>query len=91
MVAQSTDEADYIAMSYAFCESIWLRRLSADFGMKGNTGLSIKVRADNLGAIDIASNEIVNELSKHIEVKYHFLKHQIEEGTVNCSTPLPLK
>ena len=40
------------------------------------------VGTDNQGAIKIACNDVVNERSKHIEARYHFLRDHVKKGTV---------
>ena len=82
VVAQSTVEAEYVALSFAVRETLWLQRISKEF-RGGRTG-SVKVllQADNQGAMEIAKNDVFNEQSKHIDVKYHFLRNYVRSGVV---------
>jgi hypothetical protein len=41
------------------------------------------LNTDNQAAIKIATNESVNPRSKHIDIKYHFIKDEIKKGTVS--------
>lgn len=71
-------------MSYAVREGIRLQRiLSERLNMKKGSGpINFVVRADNQGAIALAKNDVGNERTKHIDVKYHFLREYVELETV---------
>ena len=80
-IAQSTLEAEYIAMSYTVREAVWLRRMLSE--IKARTKLKpTVVFGDNQGAMELAYNDVINERTKHIEVKYHFSKEKVQDGTV---------
>ena len=80
VVAQSTMEAEYMALAHACREVIWLRFLFEQLGMpiKGPT----EIREDNEAARRLANNPEFHELSKHIAVKYHLTRDMVENGTV---------
>ena len=86
VVAQSSCQAEYVAMSYAVREAIWIRWQFGELLGAQRIGktFSLMVGEDNQGAIKIACNDFVNESSKHIEVRYHFLKDHVKKGTVSC-------
>ena len=44
---------------------------------------SILVNADNQGAIKLAKNPAFHKRSKHIDVKYHFIRSEVQQGTVS--------
>jgi len=76
-VAQSTLEAEYIAAAEAAREAIYLRGLLAELKvdvLKRETTLY----CDNKGAISLAENPGVHQRSKHIEVRHHFIREQVE-------------
>lgn len=79
VVALSTTEAEYIALTAAVKESIWLRGLAADFGVIQKT---MAIGCDNNSAISLAKHQVYHEKSKHIDVKMHFVREKIEEGVV---------
>lgn len=85
LVAQSTVEAEYVSMAYAVRETIWLRRMLADLKQLKTKIDKTTLYGDNQGALAIARNDISNERSKHIDVKYHFLKQHVKEGTVDLT------
>ena len=69
-VAKST-EAEYVALSQAAQEAIWLCRLLCDFGCKAN-GPTL-INEDNQGAIEIARNPKFCNRTKHIDTTFHFI------------------
>ena len=86
-VALSTLEAEYIALSLAAQEITWLRKLLSEFGVKfdGPTMLM----EDNQGATAIAKNPVNHARTKHIDIRYHYIRQCILEEIVKvhyCST-----
>ena len=67
-VALSTAEAEYIAMTSAAQESLWLQQLLTD--LKRETVKSMVVYEDNQSAISMAKNSQFHGRSKHIDIKY---------------------
>lgn len=78
--ALSTVEAEYMALSSAVKECIWLRLLLKELGFPQNTASII--REDNQGCIALASNPKFHERSKHIDVRHHFIRENIANATV---------
>ena len=74
-VSKSSTEAEYIALSGACQEAIWLRSLLADIGIeqKGST----TIMEDNQGAIELAKNPKFHKRTKHIDVSFHFIREQV--------------
>src|ERR1051325_2172980 len=86
VVALSTCEAEYIAGAVAACQAVWLLNLLQDLKIKVNKPLKLMI--DNKSAINLARNPVLHGRSKHIETKYHFLRSQVQNGTlevVHCS------
>ena len=81
MVALSTTEAEYIAMSATAREVIWLRQLLPDLGVvvTGSTSLY----GDNRSAILITGNPIFHERTKHFEIALHFVRSHYLAGTLS--------
>ncbi len=82
-IAQSTVEAEYMAAASATKEAIWLRSLL--YGIGCAAGHPTVLRVDNQGAIMLAENPRHHELTKHIAVRYHLIRHHIAEGTITLS------
>jgi hypothetical protein len=80
VVAISSCEAEYVAATTAACQGIWLARLLGE--MLNEEPLQPKLLVDNKSAISLAKNPVFHERSKHIDVKYHFIREQVEQGSV---------
>jgi hypothetical protein len=78
VVALSSCEAEYITASTASTQALWLVRLLSDLLGK-DTG-AVKLRVDSKSALALAKNHIFHERSKHIRVRYHFIRGCLEEG-----------
>ena len=80
IVALSSCEAEYVALTSAFKEARFLRQLFAD--INGSEKQSVKLFVDNQGAIALAKNPVHHQRSKHIDIRYHFIRFDVEEGIV---------
>ena len=81
-VALSTCEAEYIAVAETVQEGKFLRQLCIDLKIL-QEGNSVLVNVDNQGAIKMAKNPMFHKRSKHIDIKYHFIRNEIQLGTIN--------
>ena len=79
-VALSTAEAEYIALSSAAQEAIWLRRLTSELGNPPETATTIY--EDNQSAIAMTKNPQFHGRAKHIDIKYHFIREQVNSGNI---------
>jgi hypothetical protein len=78
-VALSTTEAEYMAVTEAVKEAIWLKGLVGDLGLKhGNT----VVFCDSKSAIHLTKNKMYHERTKHIDVKFHFICDNVSQGII---------
>ena len=80
IVTLSTCEAEYVAASWCFCHAIWLRRLMSKMELEQKDATIIHV--DNRSAIELAKNPVNHERSKHIDVRFHFIREHVKEGNV---------
>ncbi|KAE8698224.1 pentatricopeptide repeat-containing protein [Hibiscus syriacus] len=78
-VALSTTEAEYMAVTEAVKEAIWLQGLLGELRMEQK---HIKVHCDSQSAIHLAKNQVYHARTKHIDVRYHFVREILEEGGV---------
>ena len=81
IVALSTSEAEYVAVSTATQEAVWLRRLLLD--LKSPLDCPTVIMEDNQGAIAIARNPIVQTRTKHIDIKYHYVREAVQDGVIS--------
>ncbi|GJV38102.1 retrotransposon protein, putative, ty1-copia subclass [Tanacetum coccineum] len=79
VMALSTIETEYMALTEAVKEAIWLRGLFKELGVELNT---VAVNCDNQGAIHLSRNHVFHERTKHINVRYHFIREVLEAKTV---------
>ncbi|GKA76451.1 retrovirus-related pol polyprotein from transposon TNT 1-94 [Tanacetum coccineum] len=77
--AISSTEAEYIALSGCCAQILWMRSQLTDYGLKFN---KIPMYCDNKSAITLCCNNVQHSRSKHIDVIYHFIKEQVENGLV---------
>ncbi|CAI7878909.1 unnamed protein product [Closterium sp. NIES-54] len=79
-IAQSSGEAEYMAMYHAIKEIVLLRKLLEDMGaeQEGPTPLF----SDSEAAIGMANNPILNGLNKHMKIKWHWVRQMVKEGIV---------
>ncbi|CAA7018890.1 unnamed protein product [Microthlaspi erraticum] len=78
-VSLSTAEAEYIALGSCCTQLIWMRQMSADYGMESGPFL---VYCDNKSAIDISKNPVQHSRTKHIDIRHHFVRELVEEKQV---------
>jgi hypothetical protein len=83
-VAQSTCEAEYYSAADAAKEGLHLRQLMGEIFDAPITE-TMTIWEDNQSAIAFSRNALVNEKTKHIGLKWHFLKDHVEEGTINLT------
>ncbi|GKA17068.1 hypothetical protein Tco_0696905 [Tanacetum coccineum] len=77
--AISSTEAEYIALSGCCAQILWMRSQLTDYGFKFN---KIPLYCDNKSVIALCFNNVQHSISKHIDVRYHFIKKQVENGVV---------
>ena len=86
VVAQSTTEAEYIAMSYAVREAIWIKSVIYDLKCDLIPEITVvNIKTDNQQVLELSKNEIVSEKSKHIDVKYHLVRDHSISGTIELA------
>lgn len=83
----SSIEAEYISITLASYEFVWLHRQLEDLNEK-QFGPSV-IMCDNKSAISIAHNPVLHGHAKHIDTRYHFIQDLVRDGTIDivyCST-----
>nr|GEX85544.1 hypothetical protein [Tanacetum cinerariifolium] len=74
----SSTEAKYIALSGCCAQILWMRSQLSDYGLGFN---KIPMYCDN-SAIDLCCNNVQHSRSKHIDIIYHFIEEQVENGVI---------
>uniref|UniRef100_A0AAV1T0V2 CCHC-type domain-containing protein n=1 Tax=Peronospora matthiolae TaxID=2874970 RepID=A0AAV1T0V2_9STRA len=88
IVALSSTEAEYMALTEAVQEAIWLKAFLHELG-EMNSDEAVKIYEDNQGSIALAKNPEFHKRTKHIDIRYHFVREKVAEGKVvleYCST-----
>lgn len=80
VVTLSSTEAEYYALGEAGKEAIWLGRLLMELG-ETHSESSI-IYSDNRGAMALAENPEFHRRTKHIDVRYHWIREKVEEGVI---------
>ncbi|GJR14238.1 retrovirus-related pol polyprotein from transposon TNT 1-94 [Tanacetum coccineum] len=70
---------EYMALTKAVKEAIWLRRLLKELSVELNT---VAVNCDNQSAIHLSRNHVFHERTTHINVRYHFIREVLKAKTV---------
>jgi len=78
--ALSSTEAEYMAMSEAFKESVYLQGLFTELDVKGIE--KVRLFSDSCGAIKLVKNPVFHNWSKYIDVRHHFVRGILESGRI---------
>ena len=79
-MALSTVEAEYHAASDASREAVWLLKLFA--GLFDQMLEMIVIYCDNQSYVKLLENPMFHDQSKHIEMRYHFIREMVHRGAV---------
>jgi hypothetical protein len=74
-ISLSTTKADYIAAATCCTQILWMIQTLADLEVKYAAPISI--HCDNMSAISVSKNPVFHSKTKHIPIKYHFLREQV--------------
>lgn len=83
----STTKAEFVAAASCVCQGIWMRRLLEALGHSQDK--STTVYCDNNSTIKLSKNPVLHGRSKHIDVRFHFLRDLTSDGIVelvHCTT-----
>ncbi|GJY87204.1 copia protein [Tanacetum coccineum] len=77
--SMSTAEAEYASLSACCVQVIWMRMQLLDYGYRYT---KIPMYNDSKSAIAISCNPVQHSRTKHINIRYHFIKEHVEQGTI---------
>ncbi|GKA65444.1 hypothetical protein Tco_0765151 [Tanacetum coccineum] len=75
----SSVEAEYVSLSACCAQVIWMRTQLIDYGFRFN---KIPIYCDLKSAIGISCNPVQLSRTKHINIRYYFIKEHVEKGTI---------
>ena len=87
VVTLSTIEAEFVAATFCVCQCIWIRRVLENIGHSQSKCTTIM--CDNSSTIKVSKNPVMHGRSKHIDVRFHFLRDLTKEEvvkSVHCGT-----
>nr|GFC89677.1 retrovirus-related Pol polyprotein from transposon TNT 1-94 [Tanacetum cinerariifolium] len=67
------------ALSGCCAQILWMRSQLSDYSLVFN---KIPMYCDNKSAIALCCNNVQHSWSKHIDIRYHFIKEQVEQGVI---------
>lgn len=79
IVALSTTEAEYMALVEAAKEALWLKGIAGELGFLQE---QVEIFCDSQSAICLAKNSVHHERTKHIDVRYHFIRDVVADGSL---------
>jgi hypothetical protein len=68
-----------MSLSDTSCQLVWVRNLFSELGIEL---APILLFGDNQGSIFIASNPVQEKRSKHIDLRYHYIRDVVQDGKV---------
>jgi hypothetical protein len=81
-VALSTAEVEYIAVGHCCAHLLWMRQTLRDYGYKLT---KVPLLCDNESAIRMADNPVEHSRTKHISIRYHFLRDHQQKGDIEIA------
>jgi hypothetical protein len=80
-VALSIVEAEYIALCVVVREAVWLCKILADLFVHEMD--STIIHCDNQSCVNLSENLVFHDKSKHIEIKYHYIRDMMQRKEVH--------
>ncbi|GJU47050.1 hypothetical protein Tco_1204316 [Tanacetum coccineum] len=78
-VAMSSAEAEYVVAAGCCAQVLWIKSQLADYDVLYD---KVPIFCDNTSAIDISNNPVLHSRTKHIDIKYHFIRDHILKGDI---------
>ena len=85
IVALSSSEAEYIALALAVQEGIWIKNLLTEILKDQVKDNQLMIYEDNQSCIKMTKNPVNHGRTKHIDIRYHFLRDQVKKGQVKIA------
>ncbi|GJS84469.1 hypothetical protein Tco_0751010 [Tanacetum coccineum] len=79
-LAISTTEAEYVSAGKACQQVLWMKQDLIDYDVRLD---NVPIMCDNKGAIDLSKNPWKHSHTKHIEIRHHFLRHNVQKGHIS--------
>lgn len=79
IVTLSTTESEYVALTHAAKEAIWLKNLLGELFPRGQFS-PVTIYCDNQGAIALSKDDRFHARTKHIDIRFHFIRKSVEQN-----------
>ncbi|GJU09123.1 retrovirus-related pol polyprotein from transposon TNT 1-94 [Tanacetum coccineum] len=73
-------EAEYVSARKACQQALWMKQALIDYGIRLN---DVPIMCDNKCAIDLNKNPVHHSRTKHIEIRHHFLRDNVQKGNIS--------
>ena len=79
-MALSTAKVEFVAACSISCETVWMRKLLSNlFDLQMDASC---IYCDNQSCVKLSENPMFHDKSKHIEIKYHYIRDMVHRGSV---------
>jgi hypothetical protein len=85
VVALSSTEAEYIALTHAAKEAKWLKSFLIEIYDPGTQDHPLHLYCDNMSAMSLAKDSTYHSRTKHIDIRYHFIREAYDAGTIDLT------
>lgn len=82
IITLSSTEAEYVALTHASKDIIWIQKLLKDFSSIFPHSLPTTLNCDNQGAIRLSKDSTFHGCTKHIDVHFHFIRQTVSQGHI---------
>ncbi|GJR06447.1 retrovirus-related pol polyprotein from transposon TNT 1-94 [Tanacetum coccineum] len=79
-LAISTTKAEYVSARKACQKALWMKQALIDYDVRLD---DVPIMCDNKGTIDLSKNPVQHSRTKHIEIRHHFLRDNVQKGHVS--------
>ncbi|GJS28053.1 retrovirus-related pol polyprotein from transposon TNT 1-94 [Tanacetum coccineum] len=79
-LAISMTEAEYVSASKACQQALWMKQALIDYSIRLD---DVPIMCDNKGDIDLSKNPVQHSRTKHIEIRHHFLRDNVQKDNIS--------
>ncbi|GJZ66621.1 retrovirus-related pol polyprotein from transposon TNT 1-94 [Tanacetum coccineum] len=79
-LAISTTEAEYVSAGKACQQALWMKQALIDYDVRLD---DVPIMCDKKGAIDLSKNPVQHSRTKHIEIRHHFLRDNVQKEHIS--------
>ncbi|GJY14523.1 retrovirus-related pol polyprotein from transposon TNT 1-94 [Tanacetum coccineum] len=80
VLAISTTEAEYVSAGKTCQQALWMKQALIDYDVRLD---DVPIMCDNKGAIDLSKNPVQHSRTKHIEIRHHFFRDDVQKGHIS--------